>query len=296
MVLVALAMVAIIAMAAMSIDLVTLYLAREEAQRAADAGALAAARIISVSGITGTATPSRDTPHWRAICGAAGGWATQAAQAAAAQNSVGAQPAVVSVKYTDGTTTGNDCANLSDRFAVNPMVTVQVLPVHIPSFFSRIWGRAGSDISASATAEAFNPSQSDTNGIVPSGNVTPVQPRCVKPWIVPNLEPGNCLTRNGQSCTPFVSVTNGQIQNPGISPGGVGTTGVIGERFTLFADCKTPNAPCARSDLTPTVNVPTNTSNTYEGGGPPAPPNLEYLPAAAPASSTAVPSCTAGFG
>ena len=44
MVLVALAMVAIIAMAALSIDVITLYLAREEAQRAADAAALAGAR------------------------------------------------------------------------------------------------------------------------------------------------------------------------------------------------------------------------------------------------------------
>src|SRR5262252_9492311 len=89
MVLVALAMVAIIAMAAMSIDLVTLYLAREEAQRAADAAALAAARVISVSGITGTASPIRNPGYWGAICGSATGWATQAALAAAAQNSVG---------------------------------------------------------------------------------------------------------------------------------------------------------------------------------------------------------------
>ena len=53
MVLVALAMVAIISMAALSIDVITLYLAREEAQRSADAAALAAARVISVSGMTG---------------------------------------------------------------------------------------------------------------------------------------------------------------------------------------------------------------------------------------------------
>ncbi len=53
MVLVALAMVAIIAMAALSIDVITLYLAREEAQRSADAAALAAARVISLSGMTG---------------------------------------------------------------------------------------------------------------------------------------------------------------------------------------------------------------------------------------------------
>lgn len=293
MVLVALAMVAIIAMAAMSIDLVTLYLAREEAQRAADAGALAAARIISVSGITGTASPTGDPADWRSICGAAGGWATQAAQAAAAQNSVGAQPAAVSVTYTDGTNTLNDCSNLTDSFAVNPMVTVQVLPVHIPSFFSRIWGKASSDISATATAEAFNPSQSDRNGIVPSGNVTPVQPRCVKPWIVPNIDPGHCIVGgSNQNCRPFVSLPDGQIRNPGIDPGGtLNSNGVIGETFSLFADCAPQPGPCFPVDYAPPI-ANQNTGN-FVGGQLPPQPNLEYLPGAVPASSSAVPSCAA---
>ena len=46
-------MVAMIAMALRSIDVVTLYLAKEEAQRSEDAAGLAAARLISLSGITG---------------------------------------------------------------------------------------------------------------------------------------------------------------------------------------------------------------------------------------------------
>jgi type II secretory pathway pseudopilin PulG len=69
MVLVAIAMVAIIAMAALSIDVITLYLAREEAQRSADAAALAAAQVISLSGITGTANPTTDNSYWQLICG-----------------------------------------------------------------------------------------------------------------------------------------------------------------------------------------------------------------------------------
>ncbi len=87
MVLVALAMVAIIAMAALSIDVVTLYLAKEEAQRSADAAALAAARVISISGITGTGNTDIDTASWSAICGTSGA-ATQTAQAVGKQNSV----------------------------------------------------------------------------------------------------------------------------------------------------------------------------------------------------------------
>ncbi len=86
MVLVALALVAIIAMAALSIDVITLYLAREEAQRTADTAALAAARVISISGLTGD--PNNSASSWQAICGP-GGTATQAATAVATQSAVG---------------------------------------------------------------------------------------------------------------------------------------------------------------------------------------------------------------
>src|SRR5438876_1013371 len=76
MVLVAVAMVAIIAIAALSIDVITLYLAREEAQRSADAAALAAARVISISGLTGD--PSNSSSSWQAICNGSTSPASQA--------------------------------------------------------------------------------------------------------------------------------------------------------------------------------------------------------------------------
>ena len=46
------------AMAALSIDVVTLYTARSEAQLAADAGALAAARALANSGATSDPNPT----------------------------------------------------------------------------------------------------------------------------------------------------------------------------------------------------------------------------------------------
>ncbi len=49
---VALAMVSLLGMAALAIDVVTLYLARSEIQRAADAAALAAAKAVADSGFT----------------------------------------------------------------------------------------------------------------------------------------------------------------------------------------------------------------------------------------------------
>src|ERR1035437_9662100 len=108
MVLVAIAMVAIIAMAALSIDVITLYLAREEAQRSADAAALAAARVLSLSGVTGdpqNTQGSLPSPPWPAACALA----TQLAQAIANQNSVGSAVAnTVNVTFMyNGTAT--DC-------------------------------------------------------------------------------------------------------------------------------------------------------------------------------------------
>src|SRR5579864_4842035 len=85
-ILVAISMVGILAMAALSIDVITLYLARLEAQRSADAAALTAARIISLSGITGD--PQNTTGNWVNICGGAASPATLAAQAVAYQNTV----------------------------------------------------------------------------------------------------------------------------------------------------------------------------------------------------------------
>jgi len=102
MVLVAVAMVAILAMAALSIDAVTLYLAKEEAQRSADAAALAAARILSISGITGTADTATDPTSWTAICGGISSPATQTAMAVGMQNAVGGLAATVTVTYSAG--------------------------------------------------------------------------------------------------------------------------------------------------------------------------------------------------
>lgn len=286
MVLVAAAMVAIIGIAALSIDLVTLYLAREEAQRAADAAALAAARIISVSGITGTANPTSDPTDWSSICGPENpGWATQTAMAVAAQNSVGGQAVTVNVTYSDGGAPTNDCSTLSAKFAVNPMITVQVVPTSIPSFFSRIWGKTGNNISASATAEAFNPSASDKNGITSNTLVTPVQPRCVKPWIVPNVDPGNPSKCTGTGCSSFVSLTDGTITNPGISLNG---SGVIGENFTLYADCSSAAGACS---LISGSNPPG--ANLISTSRAPLP-NLEYLPGSIQGPSQAVPGCASG--
>lgn len=265
MLLVAFTMVAIIAMAALSIDVVTLYVNREEAQRAADAGALAAARVISLSGITGTTSLDTDPGDWSKVCGGASSPATQMALAAAQQNGISNNAGSVTVKYSFQSGGLNaDCSTLADNFAINPQVTVQVTQGSLPTLFSRIWSRSANTVSATATAEVLNPS--DSASIAPGGLTIPVTPHCVKPWIVPNEDPGN-------PGSPFVNKSTGAIQNAGIQVGGTGT-GVIGESFTVTDNC-------VGSACSSMVNNPPKATSSV----------LYYIPAYVTSAAAAYPSC-----
>jgi Flp pilus assembly protein TadG len=285
--LVALAIFSIIAMAGLSIDVGTLYEASAEAQRTADAAALAAARTISVSGLTGDPNGASDG-SWAAICNGASSAASLAAIAVAQQNTVGGTPAAsITVTYSagNGAVPGNaNCSSAGAEFAVNPVATVQVRQSSLPTYFSRIWGRTGSSVSATASAEAFNPSGSST--YAPGGEVVPVQPRCVKPWMVPNIDPTHSPTpcqskaNNGNGCTYFVDPTSGSITTQGVP---ATTLSVIGETFWLIADCRHfGGGPCTLRSSPPEANAPLGAHN-------PAPTNLDYLPAQASFASTAIP-------
>src|ERR1700691_3783512 len=206
--LVAVSLVALIAMAALSIDVGTLYEAKAEAQRAADAAALTAARLISISGVTGD---PNNTSSWQAVCGT-GGTATLAAQAVAQSqpNFVGGAAPTAKVTYGPGAGVG-DCSGLAgatSNFTVNPTVTVYVQQAKLPAFFARVFSLVGgassnSGVSATAMAEVYNPSGSSS---LASGMV-PVQPRCVKPWIVPNRDPIHPTnTCTSATCYNFVQL------------------------------------------------------------------------------------------
>ena len=284
MVLMALAMVSILAMAALSIDVVTLYLANAEAQRSADTAALAAARVLSLTGMTGDPSNSGAINPWQQACALA----TSVAKAVATQNTMGGialLPAQVTVTFPNNSDTQFCTASGPNLpFGVNPLVTVKVQRTDLPTFFARIWGRRGASVSATATAEAFNSSNSGNVGNVSTANITPVQPRCVKPWIVPNQDPGNApAICTGAGCTAFVSNSDGSISTPGIMVNNT-PPGVIGRTFDLFADCKPGGGPCANSG-NPVGPPQANAS------GPGGPPNLQYVPGQLPASFTAVPSC-----
>ena len=268
MALVALAIVGILAMAALSIDVGTLYEASAEAQRAADAGALAAARTISMQGLT--ADPNNSASSWQLICDGETSPASLAAQTVAQQVLIGgAAASTIKVYYgtNAGVGTNENCSGFAGgAFGVNPVVQVYVQQAKLPTFFSRVFGLisggspSNSGVSATATAEVFNPSNSGAYSA--SESVVPIQPRCVKPWIVPNADPRHPATCTGTAanpCSQFVNPTTGQIQTPGPFASG----GIIGERVFLQPDCSATGSTC-----NPLPNNPPQAN----------PPALQYVP------------------
>jgi len=167
------------AMAALSIDAVTIYTARSEAQLAADAAALAAARVLANSGMTSDTTGG--------LTASAEVLASAVAIRVALQNQVGGSNLTLA-DVGPPVFGGNP--------PTNPTVTVRVQRSDLPTFFARIWGSNQVTVGASATAEVYNPSGANALG----GATSPVAPTCVKPWILPNIDP--------------TSATSGTIFNP----------------------------------------------------------------------------------
>lgn len=195
---VAVFMLAVIgAMAAISIDVITLYTARSEAQLAADGAALAGARVLANSGMTSSTSTT--------IADNAVALASAIATQVAASNQVGGRnlnPGAGEVTVTFP----NQRSPL--LFGVNPQVTVQVQRTDLPTFFARIWGRTALTVKASATAEAYNPSNITGTSAT---SKTPVAPTCVKPWLLPNLNP------NPVPLAPTIfDVTTGNISDPNL--------------------------------------------------------------------------------
>jgi hypothetical protein len=211
--LVAVSMVSLLAMAALAIDVVTLYVARTEVQRAADAAALAGAKGMADSGLT-TVSPSDTTnlPDAKLLA---------QSMATAAIN------AVVSASATiNNHVAGSPPTLVSTSFSVipnnNPTVTVVLQQTNLPTFFARIWGQAASTTSASATAEAYNPSNQQS--------FTPITPRCVKPWLVANKDPTN-------GGAPFIDEPSGNVLS------NLATLTLSSSSFDLKADCR-PGPAC----------------------------------------------------
>jgi len=234
-ILVAFSLLALLGMAALAIDVSTLYVAHGEAQRAANAAALAGARMFAFSGYTSVSTPSPSTPAAADVCQTAAPGADAAAnrqaEAVAAQNLVAGQPAAVQSIACNTT-------------AANPQITVTIQRTGLPTFFGRIWGGAANSVTATAMAEAYNP----------SGSTAPIQVLGVKPWLIPNCDPTTAGPGDCALGGRFVDNITGAIQNNG---------SFVGKTITLthVAGAATPNVSTTLPFLTLDyyrANVPIN--------------------------------------
>src|SRR5262249_30602660 len=142
MIFVAISIVSLLAMAALAIDIVTLYVARSEIQRAADAAALAGAKALADSGVTSLLLTDANVPiiqPWASVM------KDKQIDAVLSNNPVAGQKPVVVSATVDWARQGN------------PQVTVILERTGLPTFFSKIWARNSANVRATATAEAYNP-------------------------------------------------------------------------------------------------------------------------------------------
>jgi hypothetical protein len=245
------------AMAVLAIDVVSFYTARSEAQLAADGAALSGARVLANSGMT-------SNPSDTVLVSNAENLARTVATQVAVQNKVGGRilnAGEVNVSFSGSIVAGYD-----------PQVTVQVTRNDLPTFFARIWGRTQVTVKAAATAEAYNPS-----GITASfGSGPPVAPVCVKPWLLPNMDP--------TGTNPNAPIFN--------ASGGIVDANMLGKNW--------PNLPAGNpSGLIAACNGGDCSSG---GGGLTNPQPGRYYPGAIgptqnefPVPTQSLPSCSAGL-
>ncbi len=226
----------LIGMGALAIDLASMYVARSQSQRAADAAAMAGAKYFVESGCVTNGTCNNaiytDT-------------ATARATQVAALSLISGQPVtlVAAPVYNFGQ-------------AQNPQITVAVQTTSLKLYFlpavadlaSIVGANGGTNnnivVGATATAEAYNPSGFGGGPTYCTG--------CVRPWLIPNCDQTNLSTPSGSN--PLCTVTSvplppsqGYLLTPGTygvdDPGCASGGGVIGEQITMYLP--TPTTPGA---------------------------------------------------
>lgn len=210
----AVAMIFILGMAGLAIDLASLYVGRSEAQRAADAAALAGAQAL----VTDNCLPGTSGATLTSTCEAD---ARLNAEAVGNKNLI----AGINPNITDADIT------FPNETTTDPQVRV-VAGAVMPTFFVRIFGKAfdSAAVSAVATAEAYNP----------SGSTATIGSSCVKPWLFPNCDQFNPTTTT-ESLTDCVQ-SSGAV-GPFVEPDASGgfevarpenyPTGALYEPFTI---------------------------------------------------------------
>jgi hypothetical protein len=223
-VLVAISILSLLAMASLAVDVVTLYVAKSQIQHAADAAALAGAKAFVESTVTSVPPTDPSYPTLQTIAQniacpdatCSSGYIGQAL----IQNPVSGSPAVISSRAYDFTIPGN------------PRITVSLQRTNLPIFFARIWSSSLASVSATATAEAYNPTPNAVNT-----SPIPIAPQCVKPILVSNSVPPDFQAAGIN--TPFVTFATGKTPWPGTTNSG----GFIGREVILNFNSSCPPSP-----------------------------------------------------
>jgi Flp pilus assembly protein TadG len=189
-------MMSLLGVSALAIDLANFYLARAEAQRAADSAALAgAAAFVNTGCVTSGCTSG----------GLQETLARQQAEAVGNEN------------FIVGSAAGIQDSDITFSYPSpqEPQITVTA-GRSVPTYFAKVFGVGTSNVSASATAEAYNAS---------GGNV-PVSAACLKPFLIPNCDPIHTSPRNsscaGSSNQGYIIDPNtGAVEHPQTYPSGV---------------------------------------------------------------------------
>lgn len=236
LVILAFSMLALTGMVGVAIDLVAFYTVRSEAQRAADAAALAGATYFVRSGCVGGASSNSCTSS------AVTSPATAQAVAIGNNNLVGGvNPGISGTIGACPPTGASDVCFTADAAGTNPRISVMVqrTAAHgnaMPTFFAQIMGIRTVDISATATAEAFSP----TGGTNTSASICL---SCLKPFIAVDCDTNRTVTSTDANANPTCTVTkttnNPYIVNPTthavVNPG-TAPNGIIGESLILHSN------------------------------------------------------------
>jgi Flp pilus assembly protein TadG len=178
LVLVGVSLLALLSILTLAVDLGMLYVARSEAQRAADSAALAGAYVFMTSGCTSASSGCVAGGPQEAV-------ARQRAEVVGGGNYILGQQAAIK----------DDDVTFSYPSSTEPQITVVVQRTvqrenAVPTIFAKMFGVFGVNVSADATAEAFSPGN-EANG-------------CVLPFLVGNCDtnPDDPLGVNSQCPAP----------------------------------------------------------------------------------------------
>jgi hypothetical protein len=244
--LVAASLFILLGISALAIDLASLYVARNEAQRAADSAALAGAKVFVESGCINSGTCAGEETD-----------ATTRAVQVGNQNILAGQNVSVNV--------GDVSFNMASP--QNPQITVTVQSGTLNTFFAAAFGITNTGgVNATATAEAYTPSGT-------AGGPT-FCTSCVRPWLIPNCDPNhlaagpelnmNCPNGPG-GAGPYQDYlldpnNNYAVANPGCVNGG----GAIGEPILIAVETQ-PTLYGAVDDGTGLVGYQTSITTCNTG-------------------------------